>query len=220
MNLEKEIVDIEDDMVFPLIKSSMFKMPVINKFSKYVIVTQKRVREETKSIKNYYPRTWDYLYQHIDLFERRKSSIYKGAPLFSMFGVGDYSYSQFKVGISGFYKSPLFSILYSDDKKPVMLDDTCYFISFENYNLAYVAMLLLNSNAVQTFLKNIAFLDSKRPYTKKVLERIDFSKIVSELTYFDLKNTEKSLQLSHYITEKDYETFKQMIAEKQNNLLI
>ena len=73
---------------------------------------------------------------------------------------------------------------------------------------------------VQTFLKNIAFLDSKRPYTKKVLERIDFSKIVSELTYFDLKNTEKSLQLSHYITEKDYETFKQMIAEKQNNLLI
>jgi len=101
-----------------------------------------------------------------------------------------------------------------------MLDDTCYFISFENYNLAYVAMLLLNSNAVQTFLKNIAFLDSKRPYTKKVLERIDFSKIVSELTYFDLKNTEKSLQLSHYITEKDYETFKQMIAEKQNNLLI
>jgi modification methylase nspV len=220
LNLEKEIVDIEDDMVFPLIKSSMFKMPVINKFSKYVIVTQKRVREETKSIKNYYPRTWDYLYRHIDLFERRKSSIYKGAPLFSMFGVGDYSYSQFKVGISGFYKSPLFSILYSDDKKPVMLDDTCYFISFENYNLAYVAMLLLNSNAVQTFLKNIAFLDSKRPYTKKVLERINFSKIVSELTYFDLKNTEKSLQLSHYITEKDYETFKQMIAEKQNDLLI
>ena len=54
-----------------------------------------------------------------------------------MFGVGDYSYSPYKVGVSGFYKQPLFSVLYSDDGIPVMTDDTSYFICFDHYDTAY-----------------------------------------------------------------------------------
>ena len=189
-NGQKEAVHIEDDIVFPLIKSSMFKAPIIHSFSKYVIVTQKKVREETEHLKNDVPKTWEYLNNNIKLFENRKSSIYNGAPPFSMFGVGDYSYSKYKVGVSGFYKQPLFSVLYSDDEKPVMIDDTSYFICFDNYDMAYVAMLLLNSDKVQKFLKSIAFLDAKRPYTKKVLERIDFHKIIKTLIIDELSKTE------------------------------
>lgn len=40
-NGQREAVQIEDDIVFPLIKSSMFKSPIIHSFSKFVIVTQK-----------------------------------------------------------------------------------------------------------------------------------------------------------------------------------
>src|SRR5699024_7123804 len=149
------------------------------------------------------PKTWEYLNENIELFEGRKSSIYRGAPPFSMFGVGDYSYSKYKVGVSGFYKRPLFSVLFSDDEKPVMTDDTSYFICFDNYDMAYVAMLLLNSNKVQGFLTSIAFLDAKRPYTKKVLERIDFDKIVKSLTIDELSETEQKLELSCYITVSD-----------------
>ena len=207
-NGQKEVVQIEEDLVFPLIKSSMFKAPVIHSFSKYVIVTQKRIREETKHLEQEVPKTWRYLNDHIELFEKRKSSIYHGAPPFSMFGVGDYSYSKYKVGVSGFYKKPLFSILYSDDHKPVMTDDTCYFICFENYDMAYVAMLLLNSEKVQGCLASIAFLDAKRPYTKKVLERIDFNKVVNSLTFDELTKTEQDLNLSNYVTLHMYHTFK------------
>ena len=173
-----------------------------------MIVTQKRIREETKHLEQEVPKTWRYLNDHIELFEKRKSSIYHGAPPFSMFGVGDYSYSKYKVGVSGFYKKPLFSILYSDDHKPVMTDDTCYFICFENYDMAYVAMLLLNSEKVQGFLASIAFLDAKRPYTKKVLERIDFNKVVNSLTFDELTKTEQDLNLSNYVTLHMYHTFK------------
>ena len=108
-----------------------------------------------------------------------------------MFGVGGYSYSRYKVGVSGFYKKPLFSVLYSNDNKPVMTDDTSYFICFDSYDMAYTAMLLLNSKKVQGFLTSIAFLDAKRPYTKKVLERIDFFKIVNSLTFDELARTEQ-----------------------------
>ena len=214
-NGQGEPVVIEDDLVFPLVKSSMFKTPVIHRFSKSVIVTQKSVREDTEHLKWDCPKTWTYLNNHIELFNKRKSSIYLGAPPFSMFGIGEYSFSQFKVGISGFYKKPLFSVLYSDDGKPVMTDDTSYFIGFDSYDLAYVAMLLLNSESVREFLMDIAFIDAKRPYTKRILDRIDFDKIVEVLVLDDLKKTELGLNLPVYVTAPMYNRFRESLGFKQ-----
>lgn len=214
-NGQKEEVQIEDALVFPLVKSSMFKAPVIDHFSKYVIVTQKKAREETAHLAWELPKTWKYLNDNIESFENRKSVIYRGAPPFSMFGVGNYSYAKYKVGVSGFYKQPLFSLLYSGDGKPVMTDDTSYFICFEQYDMAYVAMLLLNSAKVQEFLTRIAFLDAKRPYTKKVLERIDFEKIVEALTMDELMETEKALSLPRYATTPMYDAFKASLGLRQ-----
>ena len=219
-NGKKDEVQIEDDIVFPLIKSSMFKSPVIHSFSKFVIVTQKKAREDTEHLEQEVPKTWEYLNDNIELFEKRKSSIYHGAPLFSMFGVGDYSYSKYKVGVSGFYKQPLFSVLYSDDNKPVMTDDTSYFICFQTYDMAYVSMLILNSNLVQQYLMNIAFLDAKRPYTKKVLSRLSFQKILSVLQYEDLKETERTLSLEEHLTREMFFRFKGLSAPHQLNQLL
>ena len=136
---------------------------------------------------------------------------YRDAPSFSMFGVGDYSYSQYKVGVSGFNKQPIFSVLYSDDGKPVMVDDTSYFLGFDSFDMAYVAMLLLNSRKVQNFLKSITFLDAKRPYTKKILERINLDKIMNCLTNDELEQTEHDLNLDKYVTESMYDKFRASI---------
>ena len=210
-NGKKETVQIETDIIFPLVKSSMFKAPVLHNFSKFVIVTQRKPREETEHLEREVPKTWKYLNDNKELFECRKSSIYRDAPPFSMFGVGDYSYSQYKVGVSGFYKQPLFSVLYSDDGKPVMTDDTSYFLCFECFDMAYVAMLLLNSKKVQKFLTSIAFLDAKRPYTKKILERIDFEKIVNCLSINELEKTEQDLHLTDYVTSSMYDDFRSLL---------
>lgn len=213
-NRQKQEVVIENDIIFPLVKSSMFKAPIIHDFSKYVIVTQRKAREATDHIKWELPKTWEYLCDNLTFFNNRKSSIYRGAPPFSMFGVGDYSYSKYKVGVSGFYKHPMFSVLYSDDEKPVMTDDTSYFICLDSYDMAYVAMLTLNSKNVQEFLTSIAFLDAKRPYTKKVLERIDFGKIINSLSFSDLQKTERELTLPHYVARHMYDGFKALVKSK------
>lgn len=215
-----EIVDIEDEYVFPLIKSSMFKSPIIEKLSKYVLVTQRKIREDTSHIKVDAPKTWDYLMEHKEFFLNRKSSIYKDAPDFSMFGIGDYSYAHYKVGVSGFYKKPLFSVLGSDNDKPVMTDDTSYFISFPTYDTAYTAMLILNSERVQKFLLTIAFLDAKRPFTKKVLERIDFHKILSSIQAWELIDTEKQLKLREYFKEYMLADFKLLPELSQESLMM
>lgn len=206
-----EIVDLEDNMIFPLVKSSAIKTPIINKFSRYVVVTQKKIGEDTSHLEADAPKTWRYLNKNSASFNARKSRIYNGAPKFAMFGIGDYSYAPYKVCVSGFAKTPLFSVAFSSDYKPVMLDDTCYFICFETYELAYAAMLYLNSEKVQAFLRGISFSDSKRPYTKKILERIDFSKICSAVSLEELIATELKLKLERYIVNSMLEEFKAIL---------
>ncbi len=55
-NGQKETIQIEDDIVFPLIKSSMFKAPVIHSFSKFVIVTQKKYVKKQNTLNKKYQK--------------------------------------------------------------------------------------------------------------------------------------------------------------------
>ena len=218
-NKKKEVIELEDTLIFPLMKSSSFKKPIINSnFNKYVIITQKKTREETDYIEELAPKTWKYLCERKEAFDSRKSRIYNGAPAFSMFGVGDYSYAKYKVGISGFYKKPLFALLYNKEKidRPIMVDDTSYFLSFNNYSDAYTCMLLLNCDRVQKFLLSISFQDAKRPYTKKVLQRIDFSKCIQNITFEELVETECEMELPETITAGMYEAFTNFVADLKN----
>ena len=170
----KEKVEIEDDLVYPLIKSSHIRNFKKDIFKKYVLVTQKKIKEDTLWIEKKYPKTWKYLEKHKNNFINRKSSIYKKMPRYSMFGIGDYSYFKYKVVVSGFYKEPVFKVIFS--KKPVMVDDTCYFLAFKNKKDAEIVCDVLNSSETVRFLKSISDMTAKRPFTKKVLSRIEFKK--------------------------------------------
>lgn len=216
INKRNEFVNIENDLVFPLVKSSHFKVPVITEFKKFVIVTQNSPKEDTSYIKDKYPLTWKYLYAHIENFNSRKSIIYKKSALFSIFGIGKYSFAPYKVALSGFYKKPFFSLLYSS--KPVMVDDTSYFLPFYDYDIAYNTMILLNSETVQNFIQSIAFLDSKRPYTIKLLSRIDFLKCVNSVSFEELKKTEEKLNLCSYITVQMYNNLKKYFMNTNKNI--
>ena len=205
-NKKEDRVYLEDDLLYPLLKSSNLKKPVVTNNSLSVLLTQHRLKEDTSYIKDSYPLTWSYLNENRELFDNRKSSIYRHSPSFSIFGIGNYTFREYKVAISGFYKKGLFSLVYNDEKT-MMLDDTCYYISFDDYDSAYITMLILNSNLVQDFLKSIVLIDSKRPYTKKVLKRIDIGKTLERITINDLIDTEKDLKLDRYITRDKFEKY-------------
>lgn len=211
-NKLNEKVDIEEDLLFPLIKSSSLKKQIINEYSKYIILTQKYIGEDTNYISLKYPKTWKYLKNNEIYFLKRKSSIYNKSKPFSIFGIGNYSFSKYKVGVSGFYKKPIFSLLSSNmSDKPVIMDDTCYFLSFNTYDEAYIIMLALNHFIVQDFIKNISFIDSKRPYSKKILDRIDFIKVFDYLSYKKLKKCEERNNLLPYLSKDTYSKFKKSL---------
>ncbi|OQX75156.1 MAG: hypothetical protein B6D61_10990, partial [Bacteroidetes bacterium 4484_249] len=104
INNKSENVLIEDELVYGLLKSSDLKNTLIKETRKYIIVTQNKVGQDTNYIKHQFPATYQYLYKHLGIFLSRKSNIYKGKPLFSIFGIGDYSFKNYKVAISGLYK--------------------------------------------------------------------------------------------------------------------
>ena len=203
-NKKNDIVELEEDLLYPLLKSSNLKKAIVNKSDKKILITQKKLREDTNYIEKY-PLTWNYLTENKEYFDNRKSSIYNNAPDYSIFGIGDYAFKKYKVAISGFYKRGIFSLVYND--KYVMLDDTCYYLSFDDYDEAYITMLILNSDIVQQFLKNIVFLDSKRPYTKNVLKRIDIEKSLEYISLDDLIETERILEIDNYIDRDKFEDY-------------
>ena len=203
-----ELVNVESDLIFPLAKSSDLKEHVVISLRKAVIVPQQGVGEDTTWLKRANPRLWKYLSAHADFFSARRSVIYKGKPPFSIFGVGDYSFKPYKVAISGLYKSSHFSLLLPVDGKPVILDDTCYLLGFDTPGEAAVALGLLNSQPVQDFLKSIVFPDSKRPYTKDGLMRLDLQKVASLVSARSVHDYLSKLEGGHLdFEQKDYEFF-------------
>jgi hypothetical protein len=148
---------------------------------RYVLVTQRRPGDDTKDILITAPKTWSYLLRHADVLDRRQSIIYQKRSRFSVFGIGDYTFSPWKVAVSGLYKNCRFEVVGKYQNKPVVLDDTCYFIPCSSEQEASFACLLLNSDLAKRFLHALVFFDAKRPVTIDVLNRIDLKRIAERL---------------------------------------
>lgn len=203
-----EEIKLENDLTYGLLKSSDLKGDKTNSFRKSTIITQKKIGQETKYIKDDYPLTYQYLNSHKEFFDKRKSSIYRDKPDFSIFGIGDYSFTDYKVAISGLYKSTHFTLVSPSDFRPIMLDDTCYFIGFESLKMAEIAHYLVNSELVQKFLKSIVFSDSKRSINKDILMRIDFRQAFKSTAFEQAEGNIKDLKPEHW------ELFGDMIKEE------
>lgn len=191
-----EIVSLEDAVTFPLLKSSDIGNGRTNSRG-VMIVPQKSVGADTIGIRFKAPKTWDYLARHAAMLDARASSIYKDKPPFSIFGVGPYSFSPWKVAISGFYKRLLFVKVGPENGRPVVFDDTVYFLPSWSEEEADFIMELLNSAPAREFYESMINWDEKRPITVEILKRLSLEKVAAVLEkqdsysrFVDLMNAE------------------------------
>jgi hypothetical protein len=176
-----EVIELEGDYVFPMLKSSEITNGRSKEPTRWMLVTQRAVGDETSVIRVTAPRTWAYLQMQGELLDRRASSIYRNRPRFSVFGVGDYSFAPWKVAISGFYKKLHFAIIGPHANKPVVLDDTSYFVGCQSEQEARCVAGLLNSEPAREFFSAFVFWDAKRPITIDILRRLDLAALAYEL---------------------------------------
>ena len=140
-------------------------------------VTQRSVGAITEPIKTLAPLTWKYLKHHGARLDARNSSIYVKNPRFSVFGIGEYAYRPWKIAICALYKKLEFRLIGPIEGKPVMFDDTVYYLSFDSKEEAELALDQLNSADVRRLLSAMIFWDEKRPIKTTILNVVDFEKV-------------------------------------------
>ena len=174
-----EAVLIEPDYLYPLLKCSDLAhgrtVP-----GRMVVVTQRRVGDDTTVIASQAPHTWDYLTSHKSRFSARKSSIYREQTAFALFGIGDYTFAPWKVAVSALHHHPRFVLVPPCGNQPVLFDDTCYFLPFVEEEEARLVAETLNSKPCRALLEALMFGDAKRPITVELLQRLDLSAIAKE----------------------------------------
>jgi len=175
INGQGEVVELEETYLLPLIKGSAVAQNRLDETNRYVLVTQRFVGEPTESIRDIAPKTWHYLNSHAEYLDNRKSKIYQNNPRFSIFGVGDYTFASWKIAICGLYKKLDFKLVAKIADKPVAFDDTVYFLSFTNEQIANQTFELLTSQTAIDFYSSLIFWDEKRPIETSILNCLNLT---------------------------------------------
>jgi hypothetical protein len=174
-----QVVDLEPDYLYPLLKSSDLARG--GQPRRWVLVPQRAVGEATAPIARSAPRTWAYLCEHGDALDRRASSVYRKRPRFSVFGIGDYSFSSWKVAIAGLYKKLRFNVVGPHLGRPTLVDDTAYFLPCASADEARQLVANLSSPAAREFFAAVTFWDGKRPITAALLRGLDLAALAHHL---------------------------------------
>jgi hypothetical protein len=176
-----QAAQMEEIYLFPELKGS--DLATANRFEPryWMIVPQRAVGDDTLPIRQIAPRTYSYLETYGSILDSRGSSIYRGRPRFSVFGVGGYSFAPWKVAIAGLYKSLEFRVVGPYDGKPVVFDDTVNFLACGSEDEARTLHAMLTTDVAKGFYESLVFWDAKRPVTVEILRRLDMGALAREL---------------------------------------
>lgn len=164
-----EPVDIETEILYQFYKSSdIFH----GRKSRYVIpIYQHDLKDNLEHLPQDYPKLYAYLSKYEEQFLSRKSSIFKNKPSFTVFGIGDYTHLPYKIAVGGLYSEPVFR-LYKPNPRPVVVDDTSYMLTTNNYEEAIYLLAILSLDTTRDFLLSISHSSDKRRFSKDVLSRV------------------------------------------------
>lgn len=165
-----EPADVDPQRVYPLLKATDLAKHIRRREQRYLLVPRESVNTGGEELD---PTTRAYLEKYGAELDRRKSSIYKKRPRFSIFGVGPYTFTPWKIAISGLHKSIDFRLIGPIDGRPVVFDDTCYFLPCASREEAEEKLKQLCAPEAQAFLNSQIFWDAKRPVTAELLGRLD-----------------------------------------------
>jgi hypothetical protein len=169
-----ESVVLEDHALYPLLKGTELARRGARP-TRVLLLPHTRLGENPAKLVNSAPLSFQYLQSHLQKFTARKSSIYAKGPAFSIFGIGDYVFTDWKVAISALHRPAKFTVVGPWRGRPMVFDDTCYFLSFSHEEEARVVADILNSSACQAFLETLMFPGAKRAVTVELLQRLNLS---------------------------------------------
>jgi hypothetical protein len=150
---------IERDLIYPLLKPKYVKRWKILGYD-YVILPQRKYGENNEEeLKANYPFTYAYLANFKSDLLKRTSRWFKNKPFFTIFGLGEYTFKQWKVVWSAIGYLPEFAVAGTVkdrflDEKVLIPDNTIGFIPLDSMDEAYFICGLLNSSFIKSMIAN------------------------------------------------------------------
>ncbi len=161
-------VAVESDLVFPLLRGRDTSKWVA-KPSAYVIIPQDQgkpsVGMDPNRMMKKYPKVFSYLNRKEmkRALQARKSSSIPRHPFYSMFGIGDYTFTRYKV-VWKEVATDLNAVVIGPAKddhlehKTIVPDHTLVLIQFDNVNEAHFVCAVLNSSIAKLIVKSYVHL--------------------------------------------------------------
>ncbi len=162
-----EPVNVEPDRLYPLLKSTDLhrgRPP-----ARSLLLPQHHPGEPPGALP---PRTRAYLEAHRSRLDARRSRIYSGGSPYAVFGVGPYSFSPWKLAVSGLHLPARFRLVGPARGRPVVFDDTCYLATVPDEQAGRRALASLTEGPPAEMLRAAVFPGDKRPITKALLTLI------------------------------------------------
>ena len=172
----EQVADLETDHVFPYLKSRH-----VVKFGLFghdlQLVPLRRMGEDNEAdLREQCPRTYDYLAEHRERLESRASSWLDRGPFYTLFGLGEYTWADYKVVWCRLGFKPHFAVVSTREdpdlgEKPVVPGDHCMFVATDDEREAHLLCALLNSAPYQHTLRSIAS-NGKSSLSKSVVSEL------------------------------------------------
>ncbi|WP_128477131.1 N-6 DNA methylase [Halorussus pelagicus] len=172
----EELADLEDEFVYPYVKSRHVVKYGLFGHELRLVPLRKANEDNEKELRERYPKTYDYLETHRDALESRSSSWLDKGPFYNVFGLGEYTWSEYKVAWCRLGFKPHFAVVSTVEdadlgQKQVVPGDHFMFISADGEREAHFLCALLNSATYQRSLKHVAS-EGKASLSKSVVSNL------------------------------------------------
>jgi len=177
-----EVIEaVESDLLYPLLRGRDVQRWKAEP-SAYILMVQdpeKRRGYSEEWLQENYPRTYGYLKRFEEVLRKRRSRgisdmVRKGAPFYTMFAVGPYTFAPWKVVWLGFGATEMkAAVVGSVGGKPVMTNQAMHpFVSLDKEHEAHYLCACLNSSVVNLAVISHTQLGGKSFAQSNILERI------------------------------------------------
>ncbi len=172
-----QLAELEHDHVYPYIKSKNVVKYGLFGHELHLVPIKKANEDNETEMQNNCPKTYEYLESHRQALEDRSSTWLDNGTFYNVFGLGEYTWSDYKVVWCRLGFKPHFAVVSTVDdedlgEKMVVPGDHFMFISTDNEYEAHFLCGLLNSSIYQKSIKGIAS-EGKSSLSKTVISKLE-----------------------------------------------
>jgi adenine-specific DNA-methyltransferase len=201
--------ELEHDHIYPYLRSKHVVKYGLFGHDRHLVPLDSANQDNEEELQTNCPRTYDYLESNRERLDNRSSSWLDGGAFYNVFGLGEYTWSEYKVVWCRLGFKPHFAVVSTVDdeilgEKTVVPGDHCMFISTDNRYEAHFLCGLLNSSPYQQSLDGIAS-QGKSSLSKTVVSRLELPQ------YHETAKQEELAELSmtaHEIVPRHTDTSK------------